>query len=64
MGDDLSATIHISDLKGNVITKHKLNLTKGNSAGEFDISHLPSGTYFISVQSDLWQTSRQISIVK
>ena len=64
MGDELPATIHISDLKGNVITKRKLNLTKGNSAGEFDISHLPSGTYFISVQSDLWQTSRQISIVK
>ncbi|MBI3257922.1 MAG: T9SS type A sorting domain-containing protein, partial [Ignavibacteriae bacterium] len=64
MGDDLSATIQLTDLKGNNIKKRTLNLTKGNSAGEFDISHLPNGTYFISVQTDLWQTSRQIVIQK
>ena len=64
MGDDLSATIQLTDLKGNILTLRKLNLTKGNSAGEFDVSHLSSGTYFISVHTDLWQTSRQLGIVK
>ncbi len=64
MGDDLHATIKLSDLKGNALLQRQVNLPKGNSAGEFDISQLASGTYFLSVQTDLWQTTRQIVIVR
>ncbi len=64
MGDALGATIRLSDLKGNALLQRQVNLPKSNSSGEFDITQLANGTYFLSVQSDLWQTARQIVIVR
>jgi len=63
-GDIIPAFIRFSDLSGNVIFQNQINLAKQNTAGEFNISHLAAGTYFLSVQTDLWQTSLQVFIVK
>lgn len=63
-GEIIDASVQFSDLKGNIITRKQINLTKENNEGELDIPKLPSGSYFLNVQTDLWQTSRQIVIIK
>ena len=64
MGDALHANIRLTDIKGSILLKQSNTLPKDISAGELDISKLPSGTYFLSVQTDLWQRTQQVVIIK
>jgi len=63
-GDAINATLQLSSLTGNIILQKQINLITGNNINELDISKISSGTYFLNIQTDLWQTARQIIIVK
>ncbi|MFN8359424.1 MAG: T9SS type A sorting domain-containing protein [Candidatus Kapaibacterium sp.] len=60
----IPATIRLSGLTGDAILQRTVKLAKANNAGEFDVSKLASGTYFLTVQTNNWQTTRQISIIR
>jgi hypothetical protein len=63
-GDALAATLRLTSLKGDILMEQKRSVAKGNSVGEFNISQFSSGVYYLSIQTDLWQTTRQIVIVR
>ncbi len=63
-GETIPAKVQIIGLSGEVFQTVQSELKNGTNAGEMDISRLPNGTYYISVQTSLWQTSKQIIIMK
>jgi hypothetical protein len=63
-GDALFGTLRLTSLKGDVVLQQNRTLPKGNSLGELPITQLSSGTYYFSIQTDLWQTAQQIVIVR
>jgi hypothetical protein len=63
-GDALVATLRLTSLKGDIILQQNRTIPKGNSLGELPITQLSSGSYYFSVQTDLWQTAQQIVIVR
>lgn len=58
------ANLQIVGVKGEVIMSLSRELYSGINTAELDISRIASGVYYLVVQTQNWQTSRQIVITR
>lgn len=59
--NEMQVTVRLVDALGRVVMEHEGNYTSG-AVAQFNVSNLPEGVYFLSVQADNYKTQEPIVI--